>query len=159
MKKVELENQRGGKTDQRGRRRRNPIEDLKREVSIMRTLRHKNIVSLQVGPVQAHSKVEHVRLQQRDAGGRLEAAAGGMGGLGALWPRNIVLLQAGVLRHMGIASLQAGGAQSGEGWLLQPWPPAPAVLSDGMKPPAGWATDQLFATVKITAAVCYCSAG
>jgi len=31
-----------------GRRRRNPVEDLKREVAIMRTLRHKNIVSLQV---------------------------------------------------------------------------------------------------------------
>lgn len=39
-----------------GRRRRNPVEDLKREVAIMRTLRHKNIVSLQVGLLcHAHS--------------------------------------------------------------------------------------------------------
>ena len=50
VKKVELEAQRS-KTPQEargGRRRRNPVEDLKREVAIMRTLRHKNIVSLQV---------------------------------------------------------------------------------------------------------------
>lgn len=49
VKKVELEAQRS-KTPQEargGRRRRNPVEDLKREVAIMRTLRHKNIVSLQ----------------------------------------------------------------------------------------------------------------
>ena len=32
----------------RGRKRRNPLNDLKREVAIMRTLRHKNIVALQV---------------------------------------------------------------------------------------------------------------
>ncbi|KAK9905511.1 hypothetical protein WJX75_001206 [Coccomyxa subellipsoidea] len=31
----------------RGRKRRNPLNDLKREVAIMRTLRHKNIVALQ----------------------------------------------------------------------------------------------------------------
>ena len=50
VKKVELEAQRGkGPADRAGnRRRRNPVEDLKREVAIMRTLRHKNIVSLQV---------------------------------------------------------------------------------------------------------------
>ena len=34
----------------RGRKRRNPLNDLKREVAIMRTLRHKNIVALQVEP-------------------------------------------------------------------------------------------------------------
>lgn len=51
VKKVELEAQRAkGPTEAKGgRRRRNPVEDLKREVAIMRTLRHKNIVSLQVG--------------------------------------------------------------------------------------------------------------
>lgn len=43
VKKVELEAQR---KPGRGRKR-NPIEDLRREVAIMRTLRHKNIVSLQ----------------------------------------------------------------------------------------------------------------
>ena len=50
MKKVELEAQRAKGTGEakNGRRRRNPVEDLKREVAIMRTLRHKNIVSLQV---------------------------------------------------------------------------------------------------------------
>lgn len=49
VKKVELEAQRGkGPADRGARRRRNPVEDLKREVAIMRTLRHKNIVSLQV---------------------------------------------------------------------------------------------------------------
>ena len=50
MKKVELEAQRAKGTSEakNGRRRRNPVEDLKREVAIMRTLRHKNIVSLQV---------------------------------------------------------------------------------------------------------------
>ena len=46
VKKVDLEAQRGPRQNQR--RKRNPIEDLRREVSIMRTLRHKNIVSLQV---------------------------------------------------------------------------------------------------------------
>ena len=51
VKKVELEAQRakGPNEAKGGRRRRNPVEDLKREVAIMRTLRHKNIVSLQVG--------------------------------------------------------------------------------------------------------------
>lgn len=50
VKKVELEAQRakGPNEAKGGRRRRNPVEDLKREVAIMRTLRHKNIVSLQV---------------------------------------------------------------------------------------------------------------
>ena len=50
VKKVELEAQRakGPSEAKGGRRRRNPVEDLKREVAIMRTLRHKNIVSLQV---------------------------------------------------------------------------------------------------------------
>lgn len=50
MKKVELEAQRSKTPSEAkaGRRRRNPVEDLKREVAIMRTLRHKNIVSLQV---------------------------------------------------------------------------------------------------------------
>lgn len=49
VKKVELEAQRakGPNEAKGGRRRRNPVEDLKREVAIMRTLRHKNIVSLQ----------------------------------------------------------------------------------------------------------------
>lgn len=49
VKKVELEAQRAKGTGEakNGRRRRNPVEDLKREVAIMRTLRHKNIVSLQ----------------------------------------------------------------------------------------------------------------
>lgn len=49
VKKVELEAQRAKGTSEakNGRRRRNPVEDLKREVAIMRTLRHKNIVSLQ----------------------------------------------------------------------------------------------------------------
>ena len=58
MKKVELEAQRS-KTPQEargGRRRRNPVEDLKREVAIMRTLRHKNIVSLQVNPVMFRTR-------------------------------------------------------------------------------------------------------
>ncbi len=31
-----------------GRKKRNPLNDLRREVAIMRTLRHKNIVALQV---------------------------------------------------------------------------------------------------------------
>ncbi|KAK9823463.1 hypothetical protein WJX72_002919 [[Myrmecia] bisecta] len=45
VKKMDLDVQRGaGKP---GRRKRNPIDDLRREVAIMRTLRHKNIVSLQ----------------------------------------------------------------------------------------------------------------
>ena len=38
-----------------GRKKRNPLNDLRREVAIMRTLRHKNIVALQVDflpPVQ-----------------------------------------------------------------------------------------------------------
>ena len=48
VKKVDLEAQRGPRQNQR--RKRNPIDDLRREVSIMRTLRHKNIVSLQVCP-------------------------------------------------------------------------------------------------------------
>ena len=50
MKKVELEAQRSKTPSEAkaGRKRRNPVEDLKREVAIMRTLRHKNIVSLQV---------------------------------------------------------------------------------------------------------------
>ncbi|DBB11245.1 hypothetical protein WJX82_004325 [Trebouxia sp. C0006] len=49
VKKVELEAQRAKTPGEAkaGRRRRNPVEDLKREVAIMRTLRHKNIVSLQ----------------------------------------------------------------------------------------------------------------
>ena len=47
VKKVDLEAQRGP-SRQNQRRKRNPIDDLRREVSIMRTLRHKNIVSLQV---------------------------------------------------------------------------------------------------------------
>lgn len=34
----------------RGRKKRNPLNDLRREVAIMRTLRHKNIVALQVIP-------------------------------------------------------------------------------------------------------------
>ena len=49
VKKVDLEAQRGPRQNQR--RKRNPIDDLRREVSIMRTLRHKNIVSLQVSAV------------------------------------------------------------------------------------------------------------
>ena len=55
VKKVELEAQRakGPNEAKGGRRRRNPVEDLKREVSIMRTLRHKNIVSLQVNILSA----------------------------------------------------------------------------------------------------------
>lgn len=40
----------------RGRKRRNPLNDLKREVAIMRTLRHKNIVALQVGAPSIHCK-------------------------------------------------------------------------------------------------------
>ena len=32
----------------RGRKKRSPLSDLRREVAIMRTLRHKNIVALQV---------------------------------------------------------------------------------------------------------------
>ena len=50
------------------------------------------------------------------------------------------------------------GTQPGAGWLGQPWSPAPAVLSDGMKPTAGWTADLLNATVMITTAVCHCSA-
>ena len=46
MKKGELEAQRGGRAGGQ-RKKRNPIEDLKREVAIMRTLRHKNITALQ----------------------------------------------------------------------------------------------------------------
>lgn len=41
VKKVDVETA-------RGRKKRNPLNDLRREVAIMRTLRHKNIVSLQV---------------------------------------------------------------------------------------------------------------
>jgi len=41
VKKVDMESS-------RGRKKRNPLNDLKREVAIMRTLRHKNIVALQV---------------------------------------------------------------------------------------------------------------
>ena len=48
VKKGELEAQRGGRQAGAGqRKKRNPIEDLKREVAIMRTLRHKNITALQ----------------------------------------------------------------------------------------------------------------
>ena len=48
VKKVELEAQRAaGGRQGGGRRKRNPIEDLKREVAIMRKLRHKNITALQ----------------------------------------------------------------------------------------------------------------
>lgn len=47
MKKVELEAARAAGGRQGGRRKRNPIEDLKREVAIMRKLRHKNITALQ----------------------------------------------------------------------------------------------------------------
>lgn len=54
VKKVELEAQRAKTPGEAkgGRKRRNPVEDLKREVAIMRTLRHKNIVSLQVSLCQ-----------------------------------------------------------------------------------------------------------
>ena len=41
VKKVDMESA-------RGRKKRNPLNDLRREVAIMRTLRHKNIVALQV---------------------------------------------------------------------------------------------------------------
>lgn len=41
VKKVDVETA-------RGKKKRNPLNDLRREVAIMRTLRHKNIVSLQV---------------------------------------------------------------------------------------------------------------
>ncbi len=41
VKKVDMESS-------RGRKKRNPLNDLRREVAIMRTLRHKNIVALQV---------------------------------------------------------------------------------------------------------------
>ncbi|KAK9800910.1 hypothetical protein WJX73_010144 [Symbiochloris irregularis] len=47
VKKVELEAARAAGGRQGGRRKRNPIEDLKREVAIMRKLRHKNITALQ----------------------------------------------------------------------------------------------------------------
>ena len=47
VKKGELEAQRAGRQGQGARRKRNPIEDLKWEVAIMRTLRHKNITALQ----------------------------------------------------------------------------------------------------------------
>ena len=39
----------------RGRKKRNPLNDLRREVAIMRTLRHKNIVALQVHFTPGHS--------------------------------------------------------------------------------------------------------
>ena len=42
VKKVDMESSRSG------RKKRNPLNDLRREVAIMRTLRHKNIVALQV---------------------------------------------------------------------------------------------------------------
>ena len=38
----------------RGRKKRNPLNDLRREVAIMRTLRHKNIVALQVSSTLSH---------------------------------------------------------------------------------------------------------
>lgn len=60
VKKVDLEAQRGPRQNQR--RKRNPIEDLRREVSIMRTLRHKNIVSLQVCLVPHHLCVQTLYL-------------------------------------------------------------------------------------------------
>ena len=47
VKKVDMESA-------RGRKKRNPLNDLRREVAIMRTLRHKNIVALQV-----HVKTGH----------------------------------------------------------------------------------------------------
>lgn len=47
VKKVELEAQRAAGGRGGNRRKRNPIEDLKREVAIMRKLRHKNITALQ----------------------------------------------------------------------------------------------------------------
>lgn len=43
----------------RGRKRRNPLNDLKREVAIMRTLRHKNIVALQVRPPSMYNCKPH----------------------------------------------------------------------------------------------------
>lgn len=63
VKKVELEAQRaaGGRAGA-GRRKRNPIEDLKREVAIMRKLRHKNITALQeVQPRPSHSSMRRTR--------------------------------------------------------------------------------------------------
>ena len=62
VKKVDLEAQRGPRQNQR--RKRNPIEDLRREVSIMRTLRHKNIVSLQVGALAGLPPIRHTGLGQ-----------------------------------------------------------------------------------------------
>ena len=62
VKKVDLEAQRGPRQNQR--RKRNPIEDLRREVSIMRTLRHKNIVSLQVWFSFRACRVLRVRVAQ-----------------------------------------------------------------------------------------------
>ena len=63
VKKVDLEAQRGPRQNQR--RKRNPIEDLRREVSIMRTLRHKNIVSLQVGALAGLPPIRHTGLGQK----------------------------------------------------------------------------------------------
>lgn len=60
VKKVDLEAQRGP-SRQNQRRKRNPIDDLRREVSIMRTLRHKNIVSLQVPPPPPHTDASSSR--------------------------------------------------------------------------------------------------
>lgn len=47
VKKVDMESA-------RGRKKRNPLTDLRREVAIMRTLRHKNIVALQVHVTTGH---------------------------------------------------------------------------------------------------------
>ena len=71
MKKGELEAQRGGRQAAGARKKRNPIEDLKREVAIMRTLRHKNITALQ--EVVDDPSGNKVRSMQRYCRSRVKA--------------------------------------------------------------------------------------
>jgi hypothetical protein len=61
-----------------GKRRRNALSDLRREVAIMRTLRHRNIVTLQARPVARGRNAVIVAGGARSAPGHRRSAPAGL---------------------------------------------------------------------------------